>query len=80
MPRLSSIPMTDSIHLPLSLHQQARFQQMRAEAAALAARQNEAVTTIVAATHDPALFDGWVIRLAETEIVCTPPPADALTA
>jgi hypothetical protein len=67
--------MTDPLRIPLSTFQQARFAQMRAEAQKIADRQNEAVTTIIAAEHDPATVAGWSIALAETEIVCTPPEA-----
>ncbi len=61
------------ITIPLSVHQQARFAAFRADAARIAERQNDAVTTIIAASHDPAALAGWDIRLSETEIICTPP-------
>lgn len=67
--------MTEPLRIPLSVHQQARFAQMRAEAQKIVDRQNEAVTTIIAATHDPASVASWSVALTETAIVCTPPAA-----
>lgn len=65
--------MTEPIRIPLSVHQQARFAALKAEARNLVIRENEAVTTIIAAEHDPTTVATWTVSLTETEIVCTPP-------
>lgn len=61
------------ITIPLSVHQQARFAALRAEASRIAQLQNDAVTTIIAGSHDPASFAAWSITLNATAIICTPP-------
>lgn len=74
--------MDDTLHIPLTPFQVARFAQLKVELdglaerkVALEARHSEGVTVAIGAQCDPMTVSGWDIRIVEAEIVCTPPPS-----
>ncbi len=58
--------MTDAITIPLTVHHQKRFGEIRSQQALLTAQLNEAVTAIVGVTHDPAelMASGHSVQLS----------------
>lgn len=69
--------MPDTVRIPLSPFQQSRFAAMQADVVAASRRRDDAVTTIIAGTLDPATLGDWSIALEADAIVCTPPAPKA---
>lgn len=67
--------MSDPIRIRLSAHQLARLAALQADADAIIARKNEAVTMAIAGAADPMALAsaGWSFTLDAEGITCTPP-------
>lgn len=72
--------MPEPVTILLSQWQRERFVQIDAERsriqgelAAISVRKDEALTSLIAASHDPAQFATWGIAIVADAIICTPP-------
>ncbi len=71
--------MSEPITIPLTVHHQRRFAEIRSQQAILTAQLNEAVTAIVGVTHDPAdlLATGHSVHLSpdgQSLVIVAPTP------